>query len=346
MKPSQVMETIRESMKLVRDTHGKERPPALFIWGLPGIGKSSVVRQATELEKIGFLDTRLLHADPTDGKGIPDVKGDFAVWKKTEDIPTQKLVDAGRILEYGVWFLDEFNLAKPAVQGAFYQALLDHKLGLDDIAAGWLIVAAGNKKTEAYNVYELPAPCKNRFIHISFDLDFDEWETYALRNRFNSDIIAFHHSTGNKYLYNYDSNRVEDAFPTPRTWEFVSQIMKIYSGDKVRSLIRGAVGEGAETMLFQFMKHKEKLPSLDKILAGEDLIPTDPDILYLVISGLISRFSNEPKIAERVTEYSLKLDPTFMTFLVRSMIKVNLNAVRKTKSWKSFCDDYRDLLLC
>ncbi|DAB29884.1 MAG TPA: ATPase, partial [Sulfurimonas sp. UBA12504] len=42
-----------------------------FLWGAPGIGKSSIVKQIAIEKEMGFIDLRLSLMDPTDLKGIP-----------------------------------------------------------------------------------------------------------------------------------------------------------------------------------------------------------------------------------------------------------------------------------
>ena len=42
-----------------------------MIWGAPGIGKSSIVKQITEDKKIQFIDLRISQLAPTDLRGLP-----------------------------------------------------------------------------------------------------------------------------------------------------------------------------------------------------------------------------------------------------------------------------------
>ncbi|MBD3842106.1 MAG: hypothetical protein IE909_09520 [Campylobacterales bacterium] len=42
-----------------------------FIWGNPGVGKSSLVMQIAAQKNMRFLDLRLSLLDPTDLRGIP-----------------------------------------------------------------------------------------------------------------------------------------------------------------------------------------------------------------------------------------------------------------------------------
>ena len=55
-----------------------DRQLPVFIWGAPGIGKSSIVRQIAEEKEMVFLDLRLSLLDPTDLKGIPFFNADTA----------------------------------------------------------------------------------------------------------------------------------------------------------------------------------------------------------------------------------------------------------------------------
>jgi MoxR-like ATPase len=42
-----------------------------MIWGAPGIGKSSIVRQLASAHQLEFIDVRLSQLAPTDLRGLP-----------------------------------------------------------------------------------------------------------------------------------------------------------------------------------------------------------------------------------------------------------------------------------
>ena len=48
---------------------------SVMIWGPPGVGKSSIVKQITEIQSLRFIDLRLSQLAPTDLRGLP-VAGD------------------------------------------------------------------------------------------------------------------------------------------------------------------------------------------------------------------------------------------------------------------------------
>src|SRR6187397_1781988 len=95
-----------------------------MVWGAPGIGKSSIVAQAATAQGIDFIDVRLSQLAPTDLRGlpVPDAKAAVSRWFPPEFLPREK----GR---GGILFLDEINMAPPAMQGMAQQLILDRRIG-------------------------------------------------------------------------------------------------------------------------------------------------------------------------------------------------------------------------
>ena len=48
----------------------------VFVWGSPGVGKSSLVSQIAQEKEMKFIDLRLSLLDPTDLRGIPFFNAD------------------------------------------------------------------------------------------------------------------------------------------------------------------------------------------------------------------------------------------------------------------------------
>ena len=98
-----------------------------MIWGPPGIGKSSIVASAAKKARIDFIDLRLSQLAPTDLRGLPvpvhpedNDKQGTSKWYPPEFLPK-----AGKC----ILFLDEINMAPPAMQGVAQQLILDRKIG-------------------------------------------------------------------------------------------------------------------------------------------------------------------------------------------------------------------------
>jgi len=127
-----------------------EQKVPTFLWGAPGIGKSSIVKQIAQSRGIGFIDLRLALMDPTDLKGIPfyDKESHTALWAPPAFLPKEG---------EGILFLDELNSAAPSVQASAYQLILDRKVGEYELPDGWAIVAAGNREGDRGVTSRMPS---------------------------------------------------------------------------------------------------------------------------------------------------------------------------------------------
>jgi MoxR-like ATPase len=156
-----------------------------MIWGAPGIGKSSIVKQVANANKIEFIDLRLSQLAPTDLRGLPvaiapnSENGNLgtSTWYPPEFLPREGA---------GILFLDELNMAPPAMQGVAQQLILDRCVGAYQVPEGWYIWSAGNRKEDRASVFEMPSPLANRFLHLEVEADFDSFKAYALLPKYPS----------------------------------------------------------------------------------------------------------------------------------------------------------------
>ncbi|MCC6347308.1 MAG: AAA family ATPase, partial [Nitrospirales bacterium] len=141
---------------------------SLFIWGPPGVGKSTMVREVTEELGIGLLDVRAAQLESIDLRGFPviDPETNLASWKAFMNVLPHPKIHGGK----GILFLDELNLATLDVQKACYQLINDRKVGDYALPEGWRIIAAGNELEHAEGaIIEMPHPLKNRFQHVTVE---------------------------------------------------------------------------------------------------------------------------------------------------------------------------------
>jgi len=316
MKPSHAAEAI--------ETCIDARQP-LFIWGAPGVGKSSVVKQVAKEKGITLIDQRLTLLDSVDLRGFPRVKNDkmsFAIPEFLPDDPNSS----------GVLFLDEMNAAPPAVQSAAYQLVLDRRLGEYELPAGWSIIAAGKRETHQGATYTMAAPLANRFAHIDFDVDFDDWRQWAMSNDFRPEVVNFINLRPG-LLNDFDPDK--RAFPTPRSWEFVNRTLDRARSPVVeRALIAGSVGEGASAEFAAFLKIYRNLPIPDAVLLNPKSaqVPEDLATLYALCGALAARASDAN--FERLVEYCGRLKEEFQVLCIRDAVTRN----RDLANHKSFTD--------
>lgn len=313
-----------------------------FIWGSPGVGKSSVVMQIAKLKNMNFIDLRLSLLDPTDLRGIPFFQAaeKTTVWAKPEFLPDSNSD------EFGILFLDEINSAPPTIQAAAYQLILDRKIGEYTLPKNYAIIAAGNYETDRGVTYRMPTPLANRFVHLSFDLDFDSWKVWAFENNIDERIISYL-SYKSSDLFLFDPKSTNKAFATPRSWKFVDDILKSSLSEKhFQSVIGGAIGEDVAIEFLNYCKVMDKLPNIQDILDGKKIdIPTDNSVLYAMCIGIVYALKNDftTQKLTNVLKFSLELDGEFTILLVRDMQKSKID-VESSSFWKEWVDAHRFLI--
>lgn len=286
-----------------------------FLWGAPGIGKSSIIKQIARESGIECIDLRLSLMDPTDLKGIPfyEKNSHSALWAPPSFLPRE-----GR----GILFLDELNSAAPAVQASAYQLILDRKVGEYTLPEGWAIVAAGNREGDRGVVYRLPSPLANRFVHIEMEVNAKDWRDWALSRGIDARVIAYI-GFKNNALFGFDPLKSTRSFATPRSWEAVHTILNSSLSKPLwLETIGGAVGEDAAVDFLGFIQVMDKLPDIDKILRGEENeVSDDLSTLYALASALVSRILMSPsdEAVSNLLRYSLKLKNEFAVLIVQDL---------------------------
>ncbi|QOP40557.1 AAA family ATPase [Sulfurimonas marina] len=290
-----------------------EKKVPTFLWGAPGIGKSSIVREIAESQNVGFIDLRLALMDPTDLKGIPfyDKESHTALWAPPAFLPKEG---------EGILFLDELNSAPPAVQSSAYQLILDRKIGEYELPEGWAIVAAGNREGDRGVTYKMPSPLANRFVHFELEVDVDDWREWAYKSEIEPSIIAYI-SYKNEHLFTFDPKNDTKSFATPRSWEYVDKIMKAeITSDVILDTLSGAIGKDVAVGFLSFVKVMDKLPDINKILEGNSSeYPEEIDVLYSLASALVSGILKDESKLENLLKYTLELKGEFAVMIVQDL---------------------------
>jgi hypothetical protein len=256
-----------QARKAVLKAFQAKRP--VFLWGPPGIGKSEVVQEISD-ELGGFvIDLRMAQMEPTDIRGIPYFNKDINKmdWAAPVDLPDEEFAKQYPVV---VLFLDEMNSAPPAVQAAGYQLILNRRVGKYKLPNNVVIVAAGNRDSDKGVTYRMPMPLANRFLHLEMRADFTAWQNWAVDKGIHKDVVGYL-SFAKQDLYEFDSKSASRAFATPRSWVFVSDLLKDedVDTDTLFNLVAGAVGEG---LAVKFMAHRKvagRMPEPSDILSGK-----------------------------------------------------------------------------
>ena len=304
--------------------------PSVMLWGPPGIGKSQAVREiAAEIEEstgkeVRVTDVRLLLFNPIDLRGIPTSNADktLAVWLKPKIFQMDPSEDIVNIL-----FLDEISAAPQSVQAAAYQITLDRVVGEHRLPDNCIVIAAGNRTTDKSVAYKMPKALANRLLHIEVVGGFVQWKHWAVRTGINPKVVGFL-SFRQEYLMGFDSASDDLAFPTPRAWEMVSNLLNGVSDDidQMYPMIAGVVGTGVAVEFRTWNHIYKSLPSIEDIFDGkESKVPTNTDAMYALTSSMTAYAREHKTEMDRIANsirYAQKLPPDFSAVLLKDYLYI------------------------
>jgi hypothetical protein len=303
-----------------------QRWPA-FIWGPPGVGKSAIVHSIAADANLPVVDLRASLLDPTDLRGIPAIVDKQAVWCPPAFLPKEGS-------KPGILFLDEINAAPPLVQASLYQLVLDRRVGEYVLPDGWWIVAAGNRQKDRAVTFRMSSALSNRFIHLDFDVDVSDWRAWALGRNIDPLVVAF--ISYRPALLREDPGE-SSAFPTPRSWEILSDVMKKFGGYKAcADFISGIVGVGAATEFGTFVKRSLNMKQMEEIVADpqDAVIPKSLDGMHVLTTWLVHSSDREDVFSASAVLLN-RLPPEFAVVLAKEMIHVKSSFSRQ-EGYKSF----------
>lgn len=317
---------------------GTRRP--VYLWGPPGVGKSSLVRQAAAQDGREVCDLRAVLLDPVDLRGLPSINGDRqAHWCQPAFLPHDP--DSR-----GVLFLDELAQAPPLVQAACLQLTLDRRIGEYQLPEGWTVVAASNRAEDRAGAHRLITPLLNRFVHLDLEVSHEDWQTWAVQAGLAPVACSFLRYRP-ALLFDFDPTAGKRSFPTPRSWHFVSEVVAVTPADLLFPVVAGCVGEGAAAEFVGFVKIFQQLPDPGTVLANPQgtPVPSNPAILYALCGALTEacRKANDPLLGGAVT-YAGRLPDEFSVLLVRDIAAINPRVLQVPQA-ASWLRSHRNVLL-
>ena len=219
---TELQDILRSSIEAVQadDTMSSKLPPVM-VWGAPGVGKSTIVKSLAKEMGIGFVDVRLAQMESIDIRGLPlpDKDAHCVQWLPSSIFPRDN--DKG-----GIIFLDELSAAPKDVQVASYELILDRQLGGGDVyrvPSKWVIVAAGNRSCDRAVSTTMSSALANRMMHLEIEANAEDWVIWAVAHDIHPSVVGFINFKP-KMLASLDDQNLERGFPTPRSWERVSEM--------------------------------------------------------------------------------------------------------------------------
>ena len=287
---AQLSELLRMQLKTLEETPELAHTlPPMMVWGAPGLGKSTIIRDIANEFGIGFIDVRLAQREPVDVRGlpVPDREKGQVDWMVSGEWPRE-----GR----GILLFDELTAADRSLQVAAYELILDRRLGeLYKVPDGWYICAAGNRVDDAAVATTMSSAFANRFMHVELTEDVTAWGNWATKHGIHPSVTGFLRFRPECLLRQKDEN-LERGWPTPRAWERVSVMLGVLSKSNggvdeslLRSVVYGLVGNRAGMEFIEFHKLNTEFGDVRAMMLNPSAkveIPSKVDRKFAFCSGM------------------------------------------------------------
>lgn len=261
----------------------------VFIWGPPGIGKSSLVQQfAAEvgLPCVSLLGSQLA---PEDLIGVPQIVDGVSRF-----CPPSMIARS----EPYCLFLDELNACSHEVQKAFYSLIHERRVGEYRLPAGSIVIGAGNRAQDSAIVKPMSSALLNRLVHVHLKVSHREWLDWAATSGIHSLVIEYI-QTRPDHLWSQPP-KTEEAFSTPRSWHMLSDALHGFGeqvpDDTLEVLAFGCLSPQHAGQFKAFVKQirsKYRLAAIIKGDSGWPHRPEDRDVLYFLAQSFRAQLIKE-----------------------------------------------------
>jgi len=262
-----------------------------LIVGESGIGKTALAKQIAKNNdwSLIVIDGNLLKEGEIGG--LPTIesytgvshKGDKIEQKTTVYAVHNKLREIDEEISKGktvFLFIDEINRCEHTVQQELMNLILNREINGYKLHGSVKILAAMNPSSKYgsdfdYQVVDMDAAQENRFVWLYMEPDYSQWLDWAIEAGIEQKVIEFI-STFPEYLHKINE---DDIRATPRSYERISSIYKIYKEKKdsiprsvFLNVIKGNVGSLIAEEFVSFVESDySSLISYEDVFSGTSL---------------------------------------------------------------------------
>jgi len=282
---------ILKMAKQMISSHLKITPPAIFVHGLAGVGKTysvhEVARELAEyLYEKGLLPTPEVSEDPTElcekvvlrevlaetmtpvdiaptyidhEKGVSrKYPPEWLVRLSTRNEEAVKAVEAFKqgeqvSLPVAILLLDELPNAPPDTLKAIQKLLYERKIEDVRLLPTVIIVATGNILEDSVDLSELSNPQKSRMLHLLLRTPTAyEWITYMLSKNVQHNPKVLAFLKAYPSMIYQPPSHGHMAFPCPRAWENAAVLSNNASDEVATVIVSSCCGRNAGEMFANF----------------------------------------------------------------------------------------------
>ena len=230
-----------------------QRP--VLLMGPPGIGKTAIMKQIAEEEKIGLVEYTLTHHTRQSAVGLPILEKRMFQGEEytvTEYTMSEMLASVYECIEKegaetGILFLDEINCVSETLAPTMLQLLQNKTFGTHKLPNGWCIVAAGNPERYNKSVREFDIVTLDRVKKIEIQENHSVWDGYAAKQGIHLGIRSYLQLKTENF-YRIEERQEGSCFVTARGWEDLSRILQSYEEMKIPI---------TEDLIGEYIQHEE-----------------------------------------------------------------------------------------
>jgi hypothetical protein len=265
----------------------------VFIWGPPGIGKSSIVRDfaaAVGLPCVSLLGSQLA---PEDLIGVPQIVDGTSRFCPPAMIARR---------EPYCLFLDELNACTHEVQKAFYSLIQERRIAEYHLPEGSVVIGAGNRAQDSAIVRPMSSALLNRMVHVHLRVSHRAWLDWAYQHDIHP-LVTDYIQLRPDHLWSQPPKH-EEPFSTPRAWHMLSDALHAFgapageppAAEWLEILAFGCLSPQHATQFAAFVKQRNSQYQLSAILKGDTgwpSLPEDRDLLYFLAQSLRAQLIKE-----------------------------------------------------
>ena len=291
----------------------------VFIWGPPGIGKSSLVElfaASVDLECISLLGSQLA---PEDIIGVPQI-----VNGKSRFCPPTNIARE----EPYCLFLDELNACSHEVQKAFYSLIHDRRIGEYHLPQGSIVIGAGNRAQDSAIVKPMSSALINRMIHVQLNASVKDWLAWAYENKIHTWVTEYIEQRPD-HLW-VQPPKTEEPFSSPRSWHMLSDALIEFGEDVSEEMIEatafGCLSSAHAQQFKAFLKQIRSQYTLAAIIKGDLTWPAKPedrDVLYFLAQSFRAHIIRELPDEKKAMSESNKQLAHRVKALLKQLASIN-----------------------
>lgn len=277
--------------------------PILAV-GDPGIGKTTMIQGVAKALNLHMETVIASLREPSDFAGLPVISG------STVSLAIPDWAQALLEKKGGIAFFDELSTAPPAVQAACLRIIHEKVVGrvyLPNVS----FVAAMNAPERAAGGWDLAAPLANRFCHLPWTVDHQQWvdgmlqgfpspsfprldnNWRALQTETRATVAGFIRSKPQLLLAVPQNDAAAGKpWPSPRSWDMAARLMAANKAASAGAeseimLVAGCVGDGVGIEFLNW-RNALDLPDPESLLQnpGKFVMPDRGDRAFTVLASV------------------------------------------------------------